>query len=265
MNTMTAVRNGHYLEVDGVRTYYEVTGTGTPLLLLHGGMCTAETWDAQTAALAEHYRVYVPERPGHGRTADIAGAITYENMAGHTIALIDALGIGAAHLAGWSDGALVALLIALRRPGLVRKLVLIDQFVTLGGARPGYLPLMRSFSAEQAPPFLVDLYGALSPDGAEHFPVVFGKLHEMWAGETGIDLTDLVRVTAPTLVLVGDDGTMRVEDAAAVQRALPDAQLAVVPGTSHGLPLEKPHVVSRLVLDFLADEQVEKMFVLDDQ
>jgi pimeloyl-ACP methyl ester carboxylesterase len=257
-------RNGNYIEVGGTRTYYEVTGTGEPLILLHGGLCPAETWDAQTAVLAEQYRVYVPERYGHGRTPDIEGPITYETMAQNTIEFIEALGIESAHLAGWSDGALAGLLVALRRPKLVRKLVLLDQFVTLDGARPGYVPFMEEMSAASVPPFLVDLYGALSPDGIEHFPVIFEKLHATWKGETGIDLADLEHVTAPTLVLVGDDGCMRVETAVAVQRAIPDAQLAVVPGTSHGLPLEKPHVVNQLLLDFLAEEQVPKMFVLED-
>ena len=72
-------RNGDYIDVDGVRTYCEVTGTGDPLILLHGGLCTAETFDAQTPALAEQYRVYVPERFGHGRTPDIEGAIRDAN------------------------------------------------------------------------------------------------------------------------------------------------------------------------------------------
>ena len=257
-------RNGHYIDVGGARTYYEVTGTGDALILLHGGLCPADTWDAQTATLAEQYRVYVPERYGHGRTPDIDGPITYENMAQHTIALMDALGIESAHLVGWSDGALVGLLVALRRPKLVRKLVLIDQFITLESARPGYLPFMAGLSAETAPPFLAEMYGALSPDGPEHFGVVFDKLHKIWTGPTGIELTDLAHVTAPTLVLVGDDGCMRVAQAAAVQSAFRDAQLAVVPGTSHGLLMEKPDVVNQLILGFLANEQPPKMFPLDD-
>ena len=256
-------RHGDVVEVDGVRTYYEVAGTGDPLILLHGGLCTAETWDAQTAALAATYRVYVPERYGHGRTPDVDGPYTYEAMAQHTIGFMEALGIQSAHLAGWSDGALVGLLVALRRPKLVRKLVFLEQFVTLADARPGYLPFMEGMTSELAPPFLVDLYRALSPDGPDHFPVVFAKLHDMWLDETGVDIADLEHVAAPTLVLLGDDGCMRIERAASLLRALPDAQLAVVPGTSHGLPLEKPQLVNQLILDFLSDEQVPKMFELD--
>ena len=260
----TPTRIGNYVEVDGVRTYYEAIGNGDPVILLHGGMCAAETLNAQREALSENYCVYVPERFGHGRTPDISGAITYENMALHTIAFMEAIGIESAHLAGWSDGALVALLVALRRPKLVRKLVLIDQFITLESARPGYLPFMAGLSADNAPPFLIEMYRALSPDGPDHFRVVFDKLHKIWTGPTGIELTDLEHVTAPTLVLVGDDGCMRIAQAAEVQRSLRDAQLAVVPGTSHGLPMEKPHVVNQLIHDFFANEQPPKMFPLDD-
>jgi pimeloyl-ACP methyl ester carboxylesterase len=258
MDTMT--RNGEYVDVGGVRTYYEVTGDGEPLILLHGGLCTAETWDAQTAALAAQYRVYVPERFGHGRTADIDGPITYENMAQHTIAFMETLGIESAHLAGWSDGALVGLLVALRRPKLVRKLVFIDQYVTLDAAPPDLLPFLAGMTTDQAPPFLVELYGAVSPDGPDHFDVVLGKLRTLWTAETGVDLADLERVSAPTLILAAEDGGMSLEHVADVRRALPSSQLAIVPGTSHGLVLEKPHLANQLILDFLAAVQVEKMF-----
>jgi pimeloyl-ACP methyl ester carboxylesterase len=256
-------RTGEYIEINGVQTYYESTGSGETLALLHGGLCTAETFDAQTPVLAQQYRVLVPERYGHGRTADIDGPITYENMAQQTIALIDALGIESTNLAGWSDGALVALLVALRRPKLVRKLVLIDQYITLAAAPDGYEAFMNGLTADTAPPMFRDLYAAVSPDGGDHFPVVFDKLHTLWTGETGIEVSDLGNVAAPTLVLCGDDGGMTIEHAGAVHRALPDSQLAIVPGTSHGLLMEKPHVVNQLILDFLADEQPPKLFSLD--
>jgi pimeloyl-ACP methyl ester carboxylesterase len=260
MTAAATTRNGAHIDVEGVRTYYEDTGTGEPLILLHGGLCTAETFDAQTPVLAEHHRVLVPERYGHGRTPDITGPITYENMAQHTVGFIEAVGLDSAHLVGWSDGALVGLLVALRRPKLVRKLVLIDQFVTLEGAPPGYLPFITAMSADTVPPGFAELYGALSPDGPDHFAVVFEKLHRLWTGPTGIELSDLEHVIAPTLVLCGEEGASTMDHAAEVHRALPASQLAVVPGTSHGVAMEKPHIVNQLISDFLADEQVTKLF-----
>ena len=263
--TDAPVRNGDYVDVDGVATYYEVSGpvTGEPVLLLHGGLCTAETWDAQTPALAERYRVYVPERHAHGRTRDVEGPITYETMAAHTIGFMEALGIESAHLVGWSDGALVGLLVALRRPGLVRKLVLVDQFIALEDAPPSYLGFMTAMTPAALPPGFVDLYAAVSPDGGDHFPVVFEKLHQLWLSPTGVDVADLEHVAAPTLVLAGDDGAVTLTHAAAMRAALRDCQVAVVPNTSHGVTLEKPHVVNQLLLDFLAPEQSPKFLTMD--
>lgn len=258
-----APRNGSYIDVDGIRTYYEVTGAGDPLVLLHGGLAPAETFDPQVPALAEEHRVYVPERFGHGRTPDIDGPLSYEVMASHTIAWMESLGIESAHLVGWSDGALVAVLVALRRPKLVRKLVLIDQFVTLAGAVPAYQGFMDAFTPDTAPPGLPELYGALSPDGPDHFSVVFDKLHRMWTEDTGVEVADLANVAAPTLILNGDDGCMRLTHADELCRTLPDAQLAVVPGASHGLTMEKAALVNRLILDFLAEDQPPKIMGFD--
>lgn len=256
----TARANGAYVDVNGVRTYYEVTGEGDPLFLLHGGMCSAESWDAQTAELSKSYRVYVPEQFGHGRTPDVDGPLSYEAMAQHTIALMEALGVTAAHFVGWSDGALVALLVALRRPKLVRKLVNVDQYVELGKAPDWIVPMFEAWTADQAPPFLRDAYCALSPDGPDHFGVVFEKLRHMWLSPTGIEVGDLAHVTSPTLLLAGETGSFTFAHLGEVFAVLPDAQVGIVPGTSHALIWEKPHVANQLIADFLADEQTPKFF-----
>ena len=258
-----ATRNGDYIDTGRVHTYYEVNGSGEPLILLHGGMCTAETFDGQTPALAEHFRVYLPERRAHGRTADVAGPITYEIMAQDTIAFVEALGIQRAHFVGWSDGALVGLLVALWRPELVGKLVLMGQSVGWEGVRPELAPLLGGMAREMVPSELTQAYEALSPDGPEHLEVVLDKLLALWNTDPGFPLSDLERVAAPALVLAGDgDVFLSIEHAAAMQRALRGSQLAVVPGTSHAVPMEKPELVNRLILDFLAEEQVEKRFKL---
>jgi pimeloyl-ACP methyl ester carboxylesterase len=247
-----SARGGEYIEAGGIRTYYETAGAGEPLVLLHGGMCTVETFDGQTPALAGAYRVYVPERRGHGRTPDVDGPITYDVMTVDTIAFMEAIGIRSAHLVGFSDGALVALLVALQRPDLVRRLVLIGQAVNFEHMRPEMEAMMEGLSVEDLPPMLRALYAAASPDGPEHFDVVFAKLASLWRTDPGIGFAQLEQVTAPTLVLLGDRDLISLEHAAAMQRALPEVQVGVVPGATHGLPMEKPELTNRLVLDFLA-------------
>ncbi|MEV6109471.1 alpha/beta hydrolase [Streptomyces sp. NPDC051940] len=248
---------GDYVRLPGVRTWYEADGAGDPLILLHGGLCTNETWGAQRADLAARFRVLLPERRGHGRTPDVEGPLSYRDMADDTVAFIESTAGGPAHLVGWSDGGIVALLVAVARPDLVRKVVAM-------GAN--FLPFPQSGAAPEAfdqltpdgPELAVfrEAYEAVSPDGAGHWPVVVGKLREMARTEPAIATGDLARIGAPTLVLVGDDDLITLEHTIALYRAIPGSELAVVPGTSHALLMEKPAVVNRIILDFLTGDPI---------
>ncbi|MFN2484430.1 MAG: alpha/beta fold hydrolase [Candidatus Limnocylindria bacterium] len=257
---MRAPQMGDYVEIDGVRTYYEVRGSGDPVLLLHGGFATIETWEAQAAALADRYTVYLPERHGHGRTPDVPGPMSYEAMTRDTIGFMDRLAIASAHLIGWSDGGSVALEVALARPELVRKLVLIGAAIDLSGSTSESLAFLPQFKPEHIPESMRQRYAALSPDGADHFGVVFDKLLAMWQSGPHHALSDVAGLEVPTLLMLGDDDDVTLEHVAAVRRTMPNAQLAVVPGTDHGLMFEKPELVNRILLDFLADEQPSKIF-----
>jgi pimeloyl-ACP methyl ester carboxylesterase len=247
------------VDAGGLDTYYEIHGAGESLLYLHGGFNTIEMLGEILPALAQRHRVYLPERQGQGRTPDRDGPITFQSMADDTIAFFEAVGVSAAHLVGFSDGAMVALHVALQRPDLVRRLVLIGQYANPDGCPPFYAELMEQFTPDTFPPMFRQTYDSLSPDGPEHFPVFFNKLKPNWLSP-GVPLERLGEVRSPTLVLIGDDDCVTPEHAAAMVRALPaGSQLGVVPGTSHGLPFEKPGLVNRLILDFLREEQPEKM------
>ena len=244
-----------YIDAAGLLTYYVAEGTGEPLVMLHGGFATVETFDGFTPLFADCYRVVSPERRGHGRMPDIPGPITYEIMADDTIAFIDALGIGPVHIVGWSDGGNVAMITAIRRPDLIRKLVVIGTAVTIDGGTPFARVMSEQMTFEHLPPMLVDAYAALSPDGRDHFPVVYDKLSRAIIVTT-TQLSDLARISAPVLIMAGDDDLVSIGHLETMRDAIRDAQLAIVPGTSHGLPLEKPELTARLILDFLADEQI---------
>jgi pimeloyl-ACP methyl ester carboxylesterase len=103
------------------------------------------------------------------------------------------------------------------------------------------------------------MYEAASPDGPEHWPIVVGKLVEMYRAEPDIPIEDLGRISAPTLVLVGDDDVVTLEHTIELYRAIPNSELAVVPGTSHAHFMEKPALVNRLVLEFLDNDPVPTM------
>jgi pimeloyl-ACP methyl ester carboxylesterase len=248
----TPTRVQDRVDANGLITYYEALGAGEPLALLHGGFCTVETFAGLAPLLAERYRVIMPERRGHGRTPDVEGPITYELMAQDTIAFLDALGVSAAHLVGWSDGAMVALLMAMQRPDLARTLVMIGQPVNLNGIQPEMIGMLQMESMpDMLPPMLEETYAAVSPDGPEHWAVVKDKLWQMIRTEPTLELRELETVDIPTLLIVADHDFATLEHEQAMQQAFPDARLEVVPNATHGLPMEQPEVVSRLVLDFL--------------
>jgi pimeloyl-ACP methyl ester carboxylesterase len=111
-----------------------------------------------------------------------------------------------------------------------------------------------------APPdFLARLYAELSPDGADHYPVVVAKLAEMHAREPTLTHRDLSGVQGRTLVMLGDDDEVTLEHAVALYRGLPDAELAVIPGTSDGLLVEKPALCDTIMLEFLTTESVQTL------
>jgi pimeloyl-ACP methyl ester carboxylesterase len=241
-----------YVDVNGLATWHEVHGAGPPVVLLHGAFAGASSWAAQAPVLARAgYRVHVPERRGHAHTRDVEGPLSYGVMADDTVAYLDRVVGGPAHLVGWSDGAVVGLLVALRRPDLVDRLVLIGQYYNSTGKVSGGLTDQLGAGGDQVVAFLRTEYDQVSPDGPEHFPEVYAKTMRMLATEPELDLASLAAVAAPTLVLQGDRDEVTLEHGAAVAAALPDGRLAVLPGT-HALPVEAPGVVNALLVWFLA-------------
>ena len=235
-----------------VRMWYDERGQGDPCVLLHpGGAGVDSRALAPTLeALARLFHVYAPEQRAHGHTPDVQGPITYELMAHDTVAFIEDVIGRPVYLLGCSDGAVVALVAALRRPDLVRRLVFVTGVFHRDGWAEGVLD-------GEPPDFLKRSYAEVSPDGIGHYDVVAAKLGVMHAYEPTITRDDLGTVTCRTLVMVADDDEVRLEHAVEMYRSLPDAELAVVPGTSHGLLVEKPGVCNMLISEFLVKDPVQ--------
>jgi pimeloyl-ACP methyl ester carboxylesterase len=242
-----------YIELNGVRTWYERAGEGDPLLLLHPGGAGVDSraWSPNIEAFRARFATFTPDRRAHGRTPDVEGPITFEAMAEDSIAFVEAMIGEPTHLAGYSDGAIVALLVALHRPDLVRKLVFIAAPYHLEGWVPGVID-----SEGEPPEFLAASYAEISPDGPDHYPVVVEKLARMHQEGPTLETSDLRGIQARTLVMVADDDEVALEHAISMYRAIPDSELAVVPGTSHGLLVEKPQLCNRMILDFLTSDPV---------
>ena len=246
---------GRYVEIGALKTWYDEQGEGEPLVLLHGGMSTNATWAAQMPELSAHFRIIAPERRGHGHTPDLDGPLSYDVMSADTIGFVDALVGGPAHLVGWSDGGIVGLLVAMARPDLVRKLIVIGTNFDTSGLTPEAMEGFTTLSADSDDlAMLREAYQTASPDGPRHWPLMVDKFKEMVSTQPAITLEQLARITAATLVVVGDHDIVRLDHTSTLFRAIPDSELAVVPGTSHFLTMEKPDLVNRLLLDFLTND-----------
>ena len=244
----------NYIDLGGVRSWYDERGEGEPVVLMHpgGAGVDARAWGPNLDALAARFHVFTPERRAHGRTPDVDGPISFELMAADAIAFLESVANGPGHLVGCSDGAIVALMVALRRPDLVRKLVLVAGVFHRDGWAPGVL--------DGTPPaFLARLYAELSPDGPEHYPVVVAKLADMHRKGPTLSADELNGVRCRTLVMIGDDDEVTLEHAILLYRSLPAGELAIVPGTSHGLLVEKPALCNAMILDFLGTDPVRTM------
>jgi pimeloyl-ACP methyl ester carboxylesterase len=250
------------IDVDGLAVFYETEGDGEPIVLLHGGLADNSTWAAQFSGLSPHRRVVAPERQAHGHTPDRPGPLTYPAMTDQTVKFLVALALGPVDLVGWSDGGMVGTLIAAEHPELVRTLTVTGS----GFSSTGYVPgLVESLVALPADDEEMTMFAAMhaqaSPDGPEHFPEVWDKVRSMWAEP--FDWAEKVKgISAPTLVIVGDDDFISLEHAVEFSQLVENGQLAVVPGASHILPMEKPDLFNQLVLDFTSHPIPETLMPL---
>jgi pimeloyl-ACP methyl ester carboxylesterase len=240
----TQVETG-YAPVNGLQMYYEVHGSGQPLVLLHGALSAIGTsFGKVLPLLAETRQVIAVELQAHGRTADVDRPLTIEQLADDTAALLEHLGIENADLFGYSLGSGVALQAALQRPDLVRKLVLASISYNRDGFHPGLMEGIDNLRPEDlaGSPFQEE-YARIAPN-PEDWPTLIAKVKRMdhdlqdWAAET------VRSIEAPTLIIIGDSDIVRPEHAVEMFRllgggvagdvvGLPRSQLAVLPGTTH--------------------------------
>jgi pimeloyl-ACP methyl ester carboxylesterase len=252
-----------YAQINGLSMYYEVHGTGRPLVLLHGNLSTIDVdFGGMIPGFAKTRQVIAVEQQAHGHTADIDRPLTIENWTGDTAALLRQLGVENADVFGYSSGSEVAIQMTVDHPELVRKLILASASYKLDGVHPGLLDGIQDLQPEHlaGSPF-EQAYASVAPR-PEDWPVLVEKIKEMdrdipeWPAET------IKNLGKPTLLVFGDSDIVRPEHAVEFFRllgggvagdiaGLPDSRLAILPGTTHvGIPQRAEWLVS-MVEEFL--------------
>ena len=168
------ITSGEYVTVNGLQMYVEQAGKGRALVLLHGGLSTIQTsFEKQISAFSKTHHIIAIEQIGHGHTPDADRPFSYEQMAEDTAAVLNSLNVKDADIVGWSDGGIVALLIAIRHSELVHRVVISGANTKLVGLSPTIVKEIQQSSpeklAQDMPPS--EHYRKVSPDGPDHWPV----------------------------------------------------------------------------------------------
>jgi len=243
----TSKVDGQYADVNGLKMYYEVHGTGRPLVILHG----AFGWATVYPSLAKNRQVIAVELQGHGHTADIDRPLTFEQMADDAAALLKHLRIEQADFFGYSMGGNVALAVAIRHPSLVHKVAINGS--NFGKIEDAYedetFKQFKAMPADFAPAILKGPYEKVAPD-PKQWPVLVAKIKKMGLEFKGFARQDMKSIKAPVLITLGDHDAVRVEHAVEMLRLIPKAQLAVFPGGTHFLLWTSPETVLSPVAAF---------------
>jgi pimeloyl-ACP methyl ester carboxylesterase len=242
----------HTAEVNGLRMYYEVHGAGRPLVLLHGAFGSAEAWGTVLPTLAKTRQLIVVEQQGHGHTPDRDRPLSFEQMADDTGALLEQLGVTDADVFGYSMGGTVALGLAIRHPGLVRRVAILGS--TTRPPKESYEPAayaqLMSLPDDFAPDVFKKPYERVAPDPTR-WPVLVQKIKGLARDFAGYTPEAVASINAPVLIMMGDREGIRLEHGVEMFRQLRAAQLAVFPNGDHFLLYTAPDRILATLVPFL--------------
>jgi pimeloyl-ACP methyl ester carboxylesterase len=229
----------HSAQIHGHRIYYAVRGDGPTLVLLHGGGDSGEhSFEHQLDVFAEHHHIVAPDQVGQGRTPEVPGPLSYSGMMEDTAALLTQLKLRHVDLVGFSDGGILALMLALRHPELVRRMVISGVNVSPEGLSAESRESMRAAQTQ-------------------HPQTIDEKLAQLWLTsptESELSLQLLKNIPQPVLVVSGDRDAIRLEHTLQIFHALPQAELCVLPGTNHGTFSGRPEWLNPIITHFLNRE-----------
>jgi len=240
---------GQSFETDSIQIVYDVTGNGSSVLLLHGGSVDSTWWGPLVPALAENHTVITMDSRGHGRSSLDGRQITYRRMADDTLALLDHLRIDRVDIVGWSDGAIIALDIALRVPERLRKVVAYGVNFDLSGYRTGEaiqnagMDLVFTESPKR--------YREQSPH-PERWDEFMANLQLLYRSEPNWTGDEMRSIQTAILVLDGvDEEVIDINHVRLLAHLLPNARLFLMPGTGHFAMVDQPEEFTRIVVEYL--------------
>lgn len=248
---------GSYLKMtDSTRIYYEVYGSGKPLVLLHGGLYgDISEYEKLIPALSKHFKVIAIETRGHAKSEIGQQQYTYSLMAADAYTVIHHLTTDSVLLVGFSDGAVIAMDITINHPEMVKKLVFAGGNISSGAYRPDVMNDLKNLSGEsieKGDPEFVRERKKLMPQ-PNRWGEFVEKLKNAWVNQVGFTDAQLKSIKCPVLIAAGDrDRYNSIESFLSLYKRLAVAQLAIIPNSDHIIFYRQPVVMEQLVISFVA-------------
>jgi len=262
---------GNRVTVNGMKMYYEVSGAGDALIVLHGAYMNIPAMGAIIPMLAKTHRVYALELQGHGRTTDIDRPITYQNLADDVAAFMGAVKLAKADVFGYSMGSGAALQLAIRHPEKVNKLVAASVAYDAKGLQPAFTAMIPSMTPEMfANTPMPAEYKKLAPN-PNGFPELARKLIQLEKEPMAWE-AEVKKLKTPVLLISGDADVTTLEhtvsffrllgggEAGDMGKPLSASRLAVLPATSHTSVITQPDLLLAFIEPFLKGETPKGMF-----
>ncbi len=239
---------GH-VDHDGARIWYATYGSGSPVILLHGGLGHSGNWGYQVPMLvgSGHRAVLIDSR-GHGRSTRDLRPFTYELMASDVLAVMDALRVGKAAVVGWSDGACTALVLARKVPERVAGVFFFGCNMDPSGAKEfAPIPVIDRCFRRHAKDYA---QLSVTPDQFEPFVEAVGRMQKTQPNYSARDMAD---IRVPVAIVQSEhDEFIKPEHVKYLSRSIPGAELILLPGVSHFAPLQRPEQFNGVMRDFLS-------------
>jgi pimeloyl-ACP methyl ester carboxylesterase len=219
---------GQFYNIRGFKMYAEIYGQGEPLLIIHGNGGSINNFIYQIPYFEKKYKVIIADSRAQGNSADNGDSLSYEMMADDYAALLDALKVDSAYVIGWSDGGINALLLAIRHPEKVKK---------LASTGANLVPDTTAVP-KQIWDMVMPAYKALKVKANKTAEEKSGyKLLRLLVEQPHIPLTDLQKISCPSLIIGGDHDVIKEEHTMLIYKNIPKAYLWILPASGHSTPI----------------------------
>ncbi|WP_445370221.1 alpha/beta fold hydrolase [Methylomonas sp. HW2-6] len=239
---------GGDIENQGAHIRYVAYGLGEPVLLLHGGLSNKLSWFSQIPWLVQSgRRVILIDTRGHGESTSGDSAMSYQLFAQDTLMVLDRLGIQRTDIVGWSDGGIIGLLLALNAPQRVGKLVAISANFHPSGLIQDADNTQRDALMHK----IIDWARSWWSGAGENHPALEAEIKALWRTAPQLNHADLKAITAPTLVITGENDIIDLPHSGELAQMLANAKIEIVLGAGHAAPITHARQVNALIASFL--------------